>query len=347
MTSAVKFEIQELLSDERSNQVQYQFSIINNSNEIIEVLSIEPNEIEGGSSVKVVDATYSDYIKNRSKLIDDLDSLLNSYLWCFYESYRDNWINQAITAAKKIFTATLLIRIYTLPINLVNQSRWVVEKEISKAKIKIWSLDDAQSAFDRFFSNESIFDSFAPRDQAVVVRELFKEKLDQLHRLESSQDSEKKTYIEPGDAISVTYMTNFQRGLMNSKKYQVSVEASFKEQDDASVKTRSVSHSIRISPNSLVLNIVAIIGSILGVFIYREFGQSGGGSFIHIFAPYLSGGVLALVVFNAYEFTSWGEALKMPLAWRSAMVIGAVAGLAQTRVVGALGVLVGLDLSAN
>jgi hypothetical protein len=55
----------------------------------------------------------------------------------------------------------------------------------------------------------------------------------------------------------------------------------------------------------------------------------------------LVGPVIALIFFNVYEYTSVGKDLGMSVSWRSALLIGALCGLAQDRVLAALKALIG------
>jgi hypothetical protein len=43
-----------------------------------------------------------------------------------------------------------------------------------------------------------------------------------------------------------------------------------------------------------------------------------------------------LIFFNAYEYTSMGKGVGMPISWRSALLIGALCGLLQDRVLAGL-----------
>lgn len=52
-------------------------------------------------------------------------------------------------------------------------------------------------------------------------------------------------------------------------------------------------------------------------------------------------GILALVFFNAYEYTSAGRQIGMPVGWRSALVIGCLCGISGNRILAGLQAFLG------
>jgi hypothetical protein len=59
------------------------------------------------------------------------------------------------------------------------------------------------------------------------------------------------------------------------------------------------------------------------------------------FTSVVSAAILALLFFNVYEHTSFGRQLRMNLGWRSALLIGALCGLMQERILTSLKSLLG------
>ncbi len=55
----------------------------------------------------------------------------------------------------------------------------------------------------------------------------------------------------------------------------------------------------------------------------------------------IGGMILALVIFNVYEHTDLGTKVKMGVGWRSALLIGVLAGLFSERLLQALNVFLG------
>jgi hypothetical protein len=55
----------------------------------------------------------------------------------------------------------------------------------------------------------------------------------------------------------------------------------------------------------------------------------------------LGGMVVALVIFNIYEQTEFGARINMGVGWRSALLIGVLAGVFTDRLIAALTVFIG------
>jgi hypothetical protein len=53
------------------------------------------------------------------------------------------------------------------------------------------------------------------------------------------------------------------------------------------------------------------------------------------------GPIVAFVFFNGYEYTSLANGIGSSLSWRSALLLGALCGIAQARVLAALRALIG------
>lgn len=108
----------------------------------------------------------------------------------------------------------------------------------------------------------------------------------------------------------------------------------------------SIAENTQVSPYPLSLSMVAIAASLLGVLlkITLEGASNVGPVLVGMFwslklfvAP-----IVALIFFNVYEHTSIGKDLTMPVSWRSALLIGAICGLAQDRILAALKAMIGL-----
>src|SRR5215472_10347845 len=100
--------------------------------------------------------------------------------------------------------------------------------------------------------------------------------------------------------------------------------------------------SVIISPNPFVLTMIAIFAAFLGAILKKiTSSTSSGVSFDPSIRAFLSGPVLAaaiiaLVFFNIYEFTTIGDKFKMPVSWRSALLIGLLVGLFDDQFLAAL-----------
>ncbi|CCV06717.1 exported hypothetical protein [Mesorhizobium metallidurans STM 2683] len=105
-----------------------------------------------------------------------------------------------------------------------------------------------------------------------------------------------------------------------------------------------------MSPRPYVLSIVTVISAFMGASLKYSLAQTPSQSIQNYFsslitylftAPGLSGAVLALIVFNVYEYMELGRTIKMGIGWRSALLVGALCGLFSDRMIKALQVLVG------
>jgi hypothetical protein len=169
----------------------------------------------------------------------------------------------------------------------------------------------------------------------------------QLERIEGQlqdDDSPGLTTIEPGASFARTYVLKFKRPMFEQRKYQLAFDAEY-VMDDI-LKTSSVATTLRISPYPLVLNIVAMAAAILGMLIRESLAGSQTPAAQILWqaqtGQLLVGPIVALVFFNAYEYTSLGKGFAMRVSWRSSLLIGTICGLAQDRILEALKALLGV-----
>jgi hypothetical protein len=170
--------------------------------------------------------------------------------------------------------------------------------------------------------------------------------------------------LAPGSVFATTYVFRFARGKSDAKRYTVTFEASYTEEGSEVVETGAVAASAIVSPSPAILSIVAVVSSILGAVLKAAIvaranvvGSSGNlGNTLEgavqrleeqlipeiISLQMLGAMVLALVIFNIYEHTEFGTRVKMGVGWRSALLIGVLAGAFTERLLEALKVLAGM-----
>jgi hypothetical protein len=134
--------------------------------------------------------------------------------------------------------------------------------------------------------------------------------------------------------------------VLEPKKYQVAFDASFTVSDAMAAQTASAATNVLISPYPFALSVIAVLSAFLGVLLRVSLAGSryplqdllslaqSGGLFV--------GPVVALIFFNIYEYTSLGKGLTISISWRSALLIGALSGLAQERILASLKALIGI-----
>ena len=215
-----------------------------------------------------------------------------------------------------------------------------MKREFDSFEFKITSATDARSAFDKWMKQQA--------QSEQVVSSLFLAKLEQLEQIESRMDEGDRpglTRIEPGASFTATYVLRFSRRIFEPRKYQIGFDATYGAIDGTAQQAGNAGTSLLISPYPLGLSFVAVCSAFLGVLI-RE-SLSGATDPIQVMLAQAATGqlfvgpVVALVFFNAYEYTTLGKDLSMPLSWRSALLVGSLCGLAQDRILAALKALIG------
>lgn len=178
--------------------------------------------------------------------------------------------------------------------------------------------------------------------------------------------------LTAGSSFATTYVFRFARGFLDPRKYTVVVEASYADEDKAdAIETGTVSGSTIVSPPPFLLSIVAVISSILGAVLKAALATAGraasaaAAGLATAIAPTtpsavaaelgqqllrdvvtmhtVGGMVIALVVFNIYEHTELGACVKMGVGWRSALLIGVLAGVFTERLLAGLSVFVSIS----
>jgi hypothetical protein len=114
----------------------------------------------------------------------------------------------------------------------------------------------------------------------------------------------------------------------------------------SSARSVSTATNVQISPYPFSLTIVAVLSALLGVLIRVSLeGAKDPLANLALLAgsgQLLVGPIVALIFFNVYEYTSLGKGITMSVSWRSALLIGALCGIAQDRVLAALKALIGI-----
>jgi hypothetical protein len=147
--------------------------------------------------------------------------------------------------------------------------------------------------------------------------------------------------------------------MLEPRKYTIALEAKLQELDSEIVETVAASASTIISPRAFWLSCIAVVSSVLGAVLRSALhsGKSAISGSIDAVPPFdlvvqqlqrqvvaldtLGGMVVALVIFNIYEQTEFGARINMGVGWRSALLIGVLAGVFTDRLIAALTVFIG------
>lgn len=333
-----EFKMEEQLVDSRSDQIAYKLTVSNADSQPIRLLSIYPRVPAGASVLEITDSSLAQANAQKAKLLDELNRLLRQYLWVTSTAFRTEWIAQQREAVKEIFSVVGILSVYFQIFFRPSIFQARVKREFDTFSFTIASAADARSAYEKWMAASTEYDA---------VRTLFDEKAKQLERIEERMDESERpglTSIAPGGYFTATYVMRFARRALEPRKYQVGFEAAY-SQTDGSPQSNSVATTVQISPYPLSLSVVAVLSAFLGILVrlsvdaqsqpFQEMlklSQSG---------QILVGPIVALIFFNVYEYTSVGKEVSMSVSWRSALLIGALSGLAHDRILSALKAFIG------
>ena len=333
-----EFKMEEQLVDSRSDQIAYKLTVSNPDSQPIRLLSVYPRVPAGATVLEITDSSLAQANAQKAKLLDELNRLLRQYLWVTSAAFRTEWITQQKEGVKEIFSVVGILSVYFQIFFRPSSLQARMKREFDSFSFTIVSAADARSAYEKWMAASTEHDA---------VRTLFDEKAKQLERIEERMDESERpglTSIAPGGYFTATYVMKFARKALEPRKYQVGFEAAY-SQTDSSPQTNSVATTVQISPYPLSLSVVAVLSAFLGILVrlsvdaqsqpFQEMlrlSQSG---------QLLVGPIVALIFFNVYEYTSVGKEMSMSVSWRSALLIGALSGLAHDRILSALKAFIG------
>jgi hypothetical protein len=165
--------------------------------------------------------------------------------------------------------------------------------------------------------------------------------------------------LASGSIFATTFVFSFARGMLEPRKYTIALEAKFQEIDSEILETVAASASTIISPRAFWLSCIAVVSSVLGAVLRSALhsGKIAIAGLTDAVPPFelvlqqlqrqvvsldtLGGMVVALVIFNIFEQTEFGARVKMGVGWRSALLIGVLAGVFTDRLIVALAVFIG------
>lgn len=336
--SGVTCRLEEQLPDLRSNYGAFKFIIENTSESPVRVISVEPQIPEKVRLVEVKSTSLAAKNARRAELVDEMNKLLQQYLLVESEPFRAAWLDHQKKLFRELISATGIFRFYFDLILGNRQWQNRMKREFEALQFRIDTASDAQYAIDRWMKQ--------PSDLLNPIVSLFVAKAAQLSHFDAEMgEGEKRSLatIQSGSTFAITYLFSFPRSHVEPWKYQVSVEAALDDQSSGASQLSSATASVLVSPYPITLSLIAVIASVLGVLTQIAIADtSTNPSFAaEVEKSFYTGGfvaapVIALIFFNVYEHSSVGQNLSMPVSWRSALLIGALCGLANERVLAAL-----------
>jgi hypothetical protein len=335
-------------SDARSDEVAYRLKVENLGVQRIRLIEINPRIPEGVDLVEVKDSSAEAAKTRHEKLCSELTQLVEDRLFLTSEEIRSR-----IIAIKKEQLKETLQDLKTVMRAYVSMFTGTFQRQIERRQaqrsalnFKVEGAYDAKIAFEKWYNNDA--------KEADSNAEMFQAKLEQLEQIEKTIGTDTSAtaiaVIEPESFFATTYVLRFKRSAINPKKFTFSVEANVADADKPEIFLHSATTSLVITPRPYILSIVSVVSALLGVALKFSFeNRSGQDSqqFFHalgsslITGPGISAIILALLLFNIYEYTDFGKNIKMGIGWRSALLIGVLCGLFSERIMGALKVLIG------
>lgn len=335
----VIFTLEEQFSDLRSNEVAYKFTIENQGQSAIELLSITPRIPEDVELIEVKEASFVAVKAKYAELCSELTEILKDHLLVTSKEVQQKALQIQIEQLKTAVDAlSNPFRLYFSILTGGLSKTLAEQRKKSKAFIfRIDNLKDAQLALSEWFD--------ATDNANRIAKEIFEAKVKQLEQLGTDAGvdirSASLATIEPGSLFSMTYILKFPRYSFSPRKFNVAIEGSYSELGKKYVGGAAA--SIIISPIPVTITLLAVISSLMGVILKvaieglnkplvlrQEIPRALIGS------PGISAVILAIIFFNVYEHTDLGKKFTFGVGWRGALVIGALCGIGGDRILAAI-----------
>jgi len=342
----VSFELEEQLSDSRSNEVAYRLKIENLGANTLSLINLNPQIPDGVELIEVKDSSTVASKEKHEKLCEDLTQLLKDYLYLNVEDIQSRILEIEKKHFKEIISdANTFWKLYLNLLTGTMEKRLEQKrKEISSFNFNITNSTDANIAIEKWFKTTDLTNE--------VFINIFLAKLEQLKHIESSIGEDTSAVamamIEPDSFYATTYVLKFKRSFVTLKKFNFSVEGRFSEKGKEENYLESISTNVAISPIPFILSLIAIFSALLGVVLkFSAESNTESDQYFNLLGaqlitgPGISSGILALLFFNIYEYTSLSDKINMGVSWRSALLIGILCGLFSDRIINALKVFVG------
>lgn len=341
----VTLSLVEQVSDHRSSEAAYKFTIENLNSEAIELLSVTPRIPEDVILVDVKDPSVAAAMLKHAQLCSELTNLLEGQLVVLSEEIRHQRavaLREVFEEAAKISLRRAVQLLFTRTLSGKLEEAWSRFQAISYT---IEDAADAERVYKDFLVGEDVDDT---------LKKMYEAKLAKLKELEEEMDYSKSASlatIQSGSFYAVIYVLRFPRSWLESRRFNFEVESAYTEADQTDPHFGGATTTVVISPKPGILTLIAVLSSLLGVILRIGISASGLGAQTAFYrevyaaltgAEAIAAAILAFVFFNVYEHTELGKQIRMGIDWRSAVLIGALCGLLADRIVAAIQGFVGL-----
>ncbi|MDC6159386.1 hypothetical protein CON85_12265 [Bacillus toyonensis] len=350
--SLVQFKIEVEPYNGRSNQIAIKLVVTNTGEDRVRLISLTPNVPIG---VEIEERRDISQESKKEKAIDlclQLTEILNNHLLINYENVKEEIIAINKEMFNEIFASPQKVLMNSISIikhSVVSQEVKRINTKLDSMNYKIQSLEDAQWAYDKWFSHLG---------DDNVEKSLYEGKLQQLKNLEEKMgenESNVLALIEATSSYTRSYVIKFKRKLFSPKIFNITIDGLY-SQDKLNGEYRvNVSEPVTISPQPFALTFLAVLSSIMGSILkYNLEHPKVSDSFLSYtneLFTYLSTGygvssaIVAIVFFNIYEhinFGDFGKKISSSPNGQVALLIGALSGLMGDKIVKALNVFIGI-----
>ena len=329
----------------RERELALKFTMKNNGPTALEVLAISPRIPESVVLVETKETSIYAAKATYTALCGELDQLARQVLLVTDKALADRYANLAKEYIRLLINEVTgffgLFRAYFRMFSgRILRQQLEYRKKVEALFVKIEKAVDARKIFDQVIE---------PSDLEVALKRVFAFKMEKIEALENElgqkTDIGAIATVEPDSFFAATYILRFPRNSMNPSRFTVSIEATYREQSKPEEHNGIATTSVTISPHPLVLTFVSMFAAALGVVLKHVVpavtsGENWDPRSIPV-ADFIASLILALIFFNAFEFTDLLKDFRKNIGWRSAMLIGVICGLASDRIFDALKALIG------
>ena len=348
---SVSLTVQAKNIDPTSQQVECSVHIENRQPHRLRLISLTPFTPPGAEIQRVSDTSRSTTIADRDDLYAALSGLINQFM---YSNSHDFRVSTAEAFRKTVVDGLKMRGIariyYHMIFKGVASTNRLVNSTSRVWQIEIKSLQSAERYYERFLENKE--------GEHQLIAQLFAAKMNEVRIIEDDLHSDSHfdeiASIEGGGDFSATYVYNCKRRFLNPKVYTFSFNCTYGNYDSTETNHLSTSITTAITPTPIVLNIFAMLSSILGAYlkVFIDLTKDNNGhhtsyqNFFYdtaIWQPdvLIASMITALFFYNIYDSTEMGRKINVGVGWRSALLIGGLSGLLNQKVVAALQGLLG------
>ncbi len=242
----ITLQLEEQLSDLRSNEIAYRFAADNKGTTPVQIRSLTPRMADGVSLLEVRETSERAIRLRFNKLCQELTTILKAFLERLDNERPGNRSRGIASLFRPRETDSTSTPTSYSPPNVIQYSD--APGSSRTVDFVIEEMRDAETALSTWFHDDDV-------PNGSPEKRLFTAKLTQLRILDEQIAGEGANHsgiamLAPGSLWATTYVFRFARGTLDPRKYTVTIEACYVENDGEleTVTTGAVSTSTTISP---------------------------------------------------------------------------------------------------